>query len=64
MRLWVISDVHLEFSPLEVSPAAATADVVVLAGDIGVGDKGVRWANEAFRQPVVYVLAGPRARGV
>jgi predicted phosphodiesterase len=56
MRLWVISDVHLEFAPFAVPAVAHTADAVVLAGDIGVGDKGVRWANETFRQPVVYVL--------
>jgi hypothetical protein len=31
------------------------ADVVVLAGDIGLGTEGVEWANRAFSVPVVYV---------
>lgn len=32
------------------------ADVTVLAGDIGVGLQGLRWALTAFSRPVVYVL--------
>jgi len=54
MRLAIYSDLHLEFAPFEAQ--AAAADVVILAGDIGVGAEGVRWASKRFpRQPVVYV---------
>ena len=34
----------------------AGADVVVLAGDISTGTRGVVWANATFSVPVVYVL--------
>lgn len=54
MRLAIYSDLHLEFAPFVAE--AATADVIVLAGDIGVGDAGVRWASEMFAdKPVIYV---------
>ncbi len=59
MRLWVVSDLHIEFRrkaglPPPVPPAAA--DVLVLAGDIDVGTEGLTWAKETLRdRPVVYV---------
>ena len=54
MRLLVLSDLHLERAPFE--PAAADADVVVLAGDIHNGPRAVGWAREAFpRHPIVQV---------
>ena len=37
--------------------AKVEADVVVLAGDIGVGESALRWIEKSFtRTPVVYVL--------
>lgn len=54
MRLHVLSDLHLEFSDFRAVPV--DADVVVLAGDIGNGRQGLRWALESFRGPVLYVL--------
>jgi Icc-related predicted phosphoesterase len=55
VRIRVFSDLHLEFT--DFRPPAASADVVVLAGDIHVGIKGVRWAREEFPDtPVIYVL--------
>jgi predicted phosphodiesterase len=53
MRIQIWSDLHNEFSPF--SPTAITADLVILAGDIDVQEKGVRWANETFKCPVIYV---------
>lgn len=53
MKLYVLSDLHREFA--ESSPPEINADLVVLAGDIDVGARGVLWANETFTQPVVYV---------
>lgn len=70
MKIQILSDLHLEYrsfaqgeSPIlgdatEYQLAATDADVVVLAGDIGVGDKGIRWAGrqaEALGKAVVYV---------
>ena len=43
MRIRVLSDLHLEFK--DWNPPKADADVVVLAGDIHVGVKGIEWAR-------------------
>ncbi|MDP2228362.1 MAG: metallophosphoesterase [Moraxellaceae bacterium] len=55
MRIRLYSDLHVEFGPFE--PPQEKADVVVLAGDIHVGVKGVEWAvSQNFGCPVIYVL--------
>lgn len=54
MKLHILSDLHLEFATFE--PPTTDADLIVLAGDIGSGDKGVQWARKAFpEKPIVYV---------
>lgn len=54
MRIHILSDLHIEFSPYE--PHAVEADVVVLAGDIGNGTRGIAWARQAWPdKEVVYV---------
>ncbi|MDC6379917.1 metallophosphoesterase family protein [Pseudomonas graminis] len=53
MKIQIYSDLHLEFS--EFVPSPIDADLVILAGDIGVQAKGVKWANEAFQCPAIYV---------
>lgn len=54
MKLHILSDLHLEFSEFE--PPATDADIIILAGDIGKGNKGVYWARETFPdKPIVYV---------
>jgi predicted phosphodiesterase len=54
MKLHILSDSHLEFSSFE--PPPTDADVIVLAGDIGKGAKGVYWAREVFpEKPILYV---------
>jgi len=52
-RILIASDLHLEFSDIDLD--AAAADVVVLAGDIHEGAAGIEWAKTRFGQPVVYV---------
>lgn len=56
MRLWVLSDLHLEhFDEGRELPEAET-DAVVLAGDIHLGTRGLAWAAERFPEvPVLYV---------
>ncbi len=55
MRLQVFSDLHLELGHFE--PTITNADVVVLAGDIHQGIKGLNWAKQFCRDcPVIYVL--------
>lgn len=54
MRVHILSDLHLEFAGF--TPPAVDADVVVLAGDVCPGTRGMEWALEAFsNRPVVYV---------
>ncbi|MGR8935769.1 MAG: metallophosphoesterase [Gammaproteobacteria bacterium] len=55
MKIQILSDLHLEFENFSID--TGRSDVVVLAGDIHLGDKGVRWAIEAIpNKPVLYVL--------
>lgn len=54
MKLHVLSDLHIEIAAYD--PAQVSADVVVLAGDIGKGAGGIRWARRAFPdKKIVYV---------
>lgn len=54
VRVRLLSDVHTELAPY--SPSDVEADLVVLAGDIGKGVRGVQWATRWFPEvPVVYV---------
>lgn len=60
MRLQILSDLHLEMMdpPYSWRIPETAADVVVLAGDIGVGVKGVRWAMremDRLNRTAVYV---------
>lgn len=54
MKLLVLSDLHLEFSDMQ--KPTAEADVVVLAGDVWQGDRGIYWARENWpKTEIVYV---------
>lgn len=54
MKIHILNDLHIEFEDFE--PPVTDADVVVLAGDIGVGMEGLRWAQTRFPdKPVIYV---------
>jgi Icc-related predicted phosphoesterase len=55
MKIHILSDLHNQFSLFK--PPATDADVVILAGDIDGGSKGVAWAAQKFNKPVIY-LAG------
>jgi Icc-related predicted phosphoesterase len=54
MKLHILSDLHTEFASFV--PPDTYADVVILAGDIGVGLRGIEWAAGQFpKVPVIYV---------
>lgn len=58
MKIRYMSDLHIEF-PWTTSDwvPPISEDVVVLAGDIGIGVAGIEWAVHAFRgRPVLYLL--------
>jgi predicted phosphodiesterase len=52
VRIRALSDLHLEFAAFDADVDGC--DLLVLAGDIGVGTAGVAWAATLDR-PVVYV---------
>lgn len=52
MRINYFSDVHLEFALLKVPDN--DADIIVAAGDIGIGTQGIDWLK-ALDKPVIYV---------
>lgn len=53
MRIHPLSDLHNEFALF--TPEVSDADVVILAGDIDLGTRGIEWARQAFHCPVLYV---------
>jgi len=55
MKIQIISDLHQEFGVSELS--FGNADLVILAGDINLGTKGIEWIKENVPdKPVIYVL--------
>lgn len=55
MKIQVISDLHQEFGHTDLS--FDNADIVVLAGDVNLGTKGVDWIKTKIPdKPVLYVL--------
>lgn len=55
MKIQIISDLHQEFGISELS--FKNADLVILAGDINLGVKGIEWIKQnIFNKPVIYVL--------
>lgn len=52
MRIQYFSDIHLEFGGLEIGQT--DADLIVAAGDIGIGGMGLDWLKQAGK-PVIYV---------
>ncbi|WP_306622174.1 metallophosphoesterase [Chryseobacterium ginsenosidimutans] len=55
MKIQIISDLHQEFGSTDLS--FDQADVVVLAGDVNLGTKGIEWIKTKIPdKPVIYVL--------
>lgn len=58
MRLHLFSDLHLEFSPIEFpkeSKSGELAELVLLAGDIHIKRRAVKWAANTFNQPIAII---------
>lgn len=56
MKIQYMSDLHLEFGTMDIPEVIG--DVLILAGDIHVGTRGVGWINHASEKfkDVIYVL--------
>lgn len=60
MKLQILSDLHLEAwnYKVDLSQFECDSDMIVLAGDIGVGDQAIHWAEElgnAMGKRVIFV---------
>ncbi len=54
MIIQIASDLHNEFGEFDID--FNNIDLLILAGDIAVGEKGIGWINEKIkRTPVIYV---------
>jgi Icc-related predicted phosphoesterase len=55
MKIQILSDIHLEFGVREIP--TGDVDVIVFAGDIHLGEAGLKWMAEHVNNvPVIYVL--------
>ena len=55
MKIHILCDLHVEFG--DFVPPVVGADIVVLAGDVHVKDRGLQWIfDQKFEVPVLYVL--------
>ncbi|MGB0869802.1 MAG: metallophosphoesterase [Flavobacteriales bacterium] len=55
MKIQIISDLHLEFGSTILT--FGNADIVVMAGDVNLGTKGIEWLKTEIPDlPVIYVL--------
>jgi len=56
MKIQILSDLHLEYSSFE--PMQTDADVIVLAGDIWLGTRGIAWARETWTDKEIVFVPG------
>lgn len=56
MKIHILSDLHIEYSDFE--PQAVEADVIVLAGDICLGTRGVAWARQSWPDKEIVFVPG------
>ena len=55
MKLHILSDLHCEFEDYQY--IETDSDVVVLAGDTNIKERGVAWALDTIRgKPIVYIM--------
>jgi predicted phosphodiesterase len=55
VTIQIISDLHQEFGFMDLSFEGV--DLVILAGDINIGTKGIEWIKSTITDvPVIYVL--------
>lgn len=52
MKIQIVSDIHLEFDTIDIP--VNQADVLIAAGDIGLGMQGLAWL-QSLNCPVIYV---------
>lgn len=54
MKIQILSDLHCEFE--NFVPTHTDADIVIIAGDLNTGTRGIKWIRNYFSDiPVIYV---------
>ncbi len=53
MKIRILSDLHLEFGPFDFTHN--DEDILILAGDIDIGTKGMKWAKRVSTRPTVMI---------
>ncbi len=56
MKIHILSDLHIEYSAYE--PRYAEADVILLAGDICLGTRGITWARQTWQDREIVFVPG------
>lgn len=56
MKIQILSDLHVEYSPY--TPEVTDADVIVLAGDICLGIRGIKWARQTWPDKEIVFVPG------
>ncbi|MEM9538136.1 MAG: metallophosphoesterase [Cyanobacteria bacterium P01_E01_bin.42] len=55
MKILILSDLHVEFEGFRIPDT--DADIIILAGDIHIGCRGLFWAaREVADRPILYIL--------
>jgi len=59
MKIQYLSDLHLEYRFYNWNIPITNSDIVVLAGDIGIGFDAIKWVGEQYKlhqKPFIYIL--------
>ena len=54
MKIHILSDLHIEFADYEIQ--VLDADVIILAGDIQNGMKGLKWATKLLNDTEAHII--------
>jgi len=55
MKIQILSDLHIEFAPFSFTQA--DCDVIIFAGEVNLGTKGLEWILENIKEKhVIYVM--------
>lgn len=58
MKLYIASDLHLEFASIHPGKISFEADVILLPGDIWKNDHGIHWARATWPGKHIVYVAG------
>ncbi|MGU3493957.1 metallophosphoesterase [Xanthobacteraceae bacterium A53D] len=64
MKLWIMSDLHLDAHPFELRTPSTRPDILVVAGDVATPlSRGIQWLRESTDLPIVMVAGNADFHG-